>query len=217
MILTVTNQKGGAGKTTVVECLAMAWHSEGYRTLVVDADEQATAHDWAAIAASQELDVPEVIRLTDWRLICRQLPAQAEAYDCVIIDTPPRLGKISSAAMGISDMVILPVCPGGHDHNALGPTLDLIEDVQVRVPDIQVAILLNKIANTRIARDHRPAIQELTDLKILSSELRMHTSYIEAQTAGETPLTYEPRGAAAKEIRAVVSEIDSFAEGVDAA
>ena len=217
MILTVTNQKGGAGKTTVVECLAMAWHQQGYRTLVVDADEQATAHDWAAVATSNEVDVPEVIRLTDWRLICRQIPAKAEDYDCVVIDTPPRLGKISSAAMGISDLVVLPVCPGGHDHNALGPTLDLVEDVQARLPELRVAILLNKIANTRIARDHRPALQELTDLPLLMSELRLHTSYIEAQTAGETPLTYEPRGAAASEIIALVSEIDGIAEEIYAA
>lgn len=217
MIITVSNQKGGAGKTTVVECLAMAWHQEGYRTLVVDADGQANAHDWAATAASQELDIPEVIRLTDWRLICRQVPAQAENYDCIIIDTPPRLGKISSAAMGISDLVVLPVCPGGHDHNALGPTLDLVDDVMARVPEVRVVILLNKINNTRIARDHRPAVRELTDLPILESELRLHTCYIEAQTAGETPLSYEPRGDAASEIRALVAELDRIAEDIDAA
>lgn len=210
MIVTVTNQKGGAGKTTVVECLATAWHRDGLRTLIVDADEQATAHDWAATASEGDIGAPEVIRLTDWRLICRQVPKHSKNYDRIVIDTPPRLGKISSAAMGISDLVVLPVCPGGHDHNALGPTLDLIEDVLARVSDLEVAILLNKIANTRIAKDHRPAVEALTELKILNAELRLHTGYIEAQTAGETPLTYEPRGAAAREIRELAAELNGL-------
>ena len=49
MIIAVINQKGGAGKTTIALNLAAALAAEGKRVLLVDADPQQTAQDWAAV------------------------------------------------------------------------------------------------------------------------------------------------------------------------
>lgn len=49
MILAVINQKGGAGKTTLALNLAAAMVEAGGRVLVIDADPQQTAQDWAAV------------------------------------------------------------------------------------------------------------------------------------------------------------------------
>ena len=49
MIIAVINQKGGAGKTTIALNLAAALAAEGKRVLLIDADPQQTAQDWAAI------------------------------------------------------------------------------------------------------------------------------------------------------------------------
>ena len=56
-IITVANQKGGSGKTTVSMQLAGTLARRGYRVLVVDADPQATATRWAA-SASDEIPFP---------------------------------------------------------------------------------------------------------------------------------------------------------------
>jgi MinD superfamily P-loop ATPase len=46
----VLNQKGGTGKTTVAIHLGMAWVRAGARVLLLDADPQGSALDWAEAA-----------------------------------------------------------------------------------------------------------------------------------------------------------------------
>ena len=50
-IITVANQKGGAGKTTLTMSLAGALASSGNKVLVVDADPQGTALQWGGLYA----------------------------------------------------------------------------------------------------------------------------------------------------------------------
>lgn len=212
-VITVANLKGGAGKTTLALSLVAAWQLEDARAVLVDADPQRTATEVVGLGAELGVDVPELVQLSDWRLLRKQVRALAEGYERVVIDTPPQLGKTSSAAISASDLVLIPVCPGAHGLYALGPTLDLVEEwnALADVPP-RVALVLNSIEHTRIARDHRAAVEALMGERedaplILSAELRRHTSHPEAQTAGQTPLTYAPRGAAAREVLALVEEL----------
>jgi chromosome partitioning protein len=50
-IVTVTNQKGGAGKTTLVMQIGGTLGLRGNKVLIVDADPQGTATRWAAAAS----------------------------------------------------------------------------------------------------------------------------------------------------------------------
>src|SRR5687767_265706 len=48
MIISILNQKGGVGKTTVALHITAGLSQEGHRVLLVDADPQGSARDWAA-------------------------------------------------------------------------------------------------------------------------------------------------------------------------
>jgi chromosome partitioning protein len=48
MIIAVLNQKGGVGKTPLAVHIAAALAMQGARVLLVDADPQGSARDWAA-------------------------------------------------------------------------------------------------------------------------------------------------------------------------
>ncbi len=56
-VITVFNQKGGCGKTTITMSLAGALTFRGYSCLVVDMDPQGTASRWAS-AAPEERPFP---------------------------------------------------------------------------------------------------------------------------------------------------------------
>jgi len=45
-IISLMNEKGGTGKTTLATNLATALHREGKKVILVDADPQGSARDW---------------------------------------------------------------------------------------------------------------------------------------------------------------------------
>ena len=47
-VISVLNQKGGVGKTTISVNLSAALHDKGYSVLLVDADPQGSSLDWFA-------------------------------------------------------------------------------------------------------------------------------------------------------------------------
>lgn len=212
-VITVANLKGGAGKTTLALSLVAAWRHKGLRSVLVDADPQKTATEVVGCGAELGADVPELVQLGDWRLLRRQVQALAGDYARVVVDTPPQLGKTSSAAISASDLVLIPVSPGAHGLYALGPTLDLVDEWNA-LAEVQprVALVLNALEHTRIGRDHRAAVEALLAERedapmILDAELWKRTCHPEAQTAGQTPVTYEPRGVAAQEVLALADEV----------
>ena len=90
MIVAVVNQKGGAGKTTLALGLAGVWTAEGAKVLVIDADPQGTASDWAAVAAGAGSPPPfGVVKLVRPTLH-KEVDGLAAAHDHVIIDGAPR-------------------------------------------------------------------------------------------------------------------------------
>ena len=136
MIITVSNQKGGTGKTTVSIHLALALAEAGKSVLFVDIDPQGNASKTLAphrcnVVAS-ELFSDATVRIERQESITlvsadakmadleranpqvinhfrNQILAQGQNFDFCIIDTPPSLGLRMTAALVVADHVLSPI------------------------------------------------------------------------------------------------------------
>ena len=204
MILAVVNQKGGAGKTTIALNLAGAMAEAGGRVLLIDADPQQTAQDWAAVRDSPPAF--QVIGLSK-PILHRDLPAMAADYDHVVIDGAPRNYEVARSAILAADMVLIPVQPSGADFWASRETIRLVQEAHsFKETQKSSFVVSRKIRRTSIGRDIKDALAEF-QTPILAAGTTQRIIYAEALTAGLTVIENQPRGAAAAEIRTLLSEI----------
>jgi len=132
-IIAVVNLKGGVGKSTIAVNLACELAIQ-QSVVVVDADSQATATDWARRgdlpARVETLPLDADSQVCSW--VEKVLTIQA---DHVVIDCPPHIGPATLAAVGIADMVLIPVTPSGADLVATDSALAVVHDAQATRKD----------------------------------------------------------------------------------
>jgi chromosome partitioning protein len=117
MILSVTNLKGGSGKSTIAINLAVSFMLKGYKTCILDTDtEQRSAMKWQQDREDDLPDVPvfgaEVENLTK---LTKELKS---TYDVIIIDGAPQLEGHGEIIMVVSDAVIIPLKPSILDYRS---------------------------------------------------------------------------------------------------
>ena len=209
MIISLLNQKGGVGKTTLAIHLAVALAKKRRRVLLVDADPQGSAMDWSANRESKTslpvIGLPKAI-------LHKELPKMQEDYDFIIIDGSPRVYDVARSALMASDIVLIPVQPSPYDVWAAKEIVDLLEDIRPFKENLKNAFVINrKIVNTAIGRDVNEALKEY-DLPVLRSQICQRVSFAECAAKGLTVIETEPDSLASKEIKSLVKEVLEMAK-----
>lgn len=209
MIIGVLNQKGGVGKTTISVCLAASLARTGARVLLIDADPQGSALDWAAARSGDPLlSVVGLPRAT----IHKEIAQISYGYDHVVIDGPPRVTDLARSAIMASDVVIIPVQPSPYDIWAADEVVKLIAEARVYKENLKATFVVNrKIANTAIGRDVGEALAAY-QLPSLCATITQRVIFAEAAASGLAVYEIDERGPAAEEIEAVLAEILEFAK-----
>jgi chromosome partitioning protein len=204
MIVSVLNQKGGTGKTTIAVHIGMAWVRQGARVLLIDADPQSSALDWSEARGDREPALP-VIGLPKPTLH-REVSGLAENCDHVIIDGPPQAEAIVRAAIMAADLVLIPVQPGGLDVWGARPVIALVADATPLKPNLKAAFTVNrKISKTFLSR---AVLEALTvyRMPVLASPLTQRVAFGESMGSGLTVFDMDPDGSASAEVAALAKE-----------
>jgi chromosome partitioning protein len=203
-VISLLNQKGGVGKTTLSIHIAAALALDGGRVLFIDADKQGSALDWDA---SRQGDPLFTVIGKPTNSIHKDLAALSRGYDWVLIDGPPRVHDVANSAIMAADLVLIPVQPSPYDVWSAKEIVDLIAAASPLKPSLRAAFAINrKIANTAIGRDVAEALASY-EVPVLKATVAQRVAFAESANGGQTVLETEPNGPAAHEIRALVAEL----------
>ncbi|OPF90489.1 Chromosome-partitioning ATPase Soj [Rhodopseudomonas palustris] len=212
MIVAFLNQKGGVGKTTLALHLAGAWSARGRRVLVVDADPQASALDWADQRLREGLPRLFGVLGLARETLHKELPDLARETDHLIIDGPPRVAGIARSALLAADLVLIPAQPSPFDGWASSEMLRLLDEARIFRPELRARMLLNRCAaRTVIARETAEALAD-QDPPMLASRVGQRVAFADAARTGRLASESETGQMATRDIEALADELDGLAQ-----
>lgn len=204
MILSVLNQKGGVGKTTLSITLAAAWAGRKHRVLLVDADPQGSALDWVATRGDRPSPFAAIGMAK--AILHVELPKMKKDFDAILIDGPPRVYEVAKSAVMASDVVLIPVLPSQFDVWAAEETVKLLQECAAYKPALKSAFVINrKIANTAIGRDAAKALKRYP-IPVLPAFVSQRVAFSES-AHGKTVFETDPDSTASKEAMALAREV----------
>jgi len=197
--VSIFNQKGGSGKTTLAENLAVIATQAGLKAVILDMDPQATATAW--FRRRPEGSAPLVVQVPTASLKRAIEGAQNDGYDLVLIDSPPSVSAATSEIIRSGELVLVPVRPLRADKDALPDSLRLI-----RATGRPFAFVLSDCPQ-RAPEIESSRIELQVHGQPILGPLQHWRAIWRAVEEGQAVAEYEPGSAPAQEMQAVYQSL----------
>ena len=136
----------------------------------------------------------------------------AAGYAHTIIDGPARGQDIAHSVVIASDLVVIPIEPGGPSLWAAAETIGAIQNGRAIKETLQAVFLVSrKHRNTVIGREAKDYAAD-QGIQILETEICSRIAFAEALTTGHTIFEWAQGSAAAKDIERLVKELLTYNE-----
>jgi chromosome partitioning protein len=128
--------------------------------------------------------------------------------DAVVIDCPPHLSQSTAGAVGVSDLVLIPIFSSGADLRATGPALDLVRaaraDRKDRGPDC--LIIPSRIDRRTLAgREIESALKQFGE--VVGPAIHQRSAFIDAFSSSQWIGDYAPNSSAHDDIAALAKAV----------
>ena len=203
-IITVAQQKGGAGKTTLAAHLAVTFTAAKQKVAVVDIDPQQSLTMWYKLREDRLGDAGAgllVSQIKGWR-VRNEVERLAASHDVVVIDSPPHAETEAKIAVRGANLVVVPVQPSPMDVWATRPTLELAATEKV-----PVLVVLNRVPPRANLTEEMLSEVQGFGASIADTRIGNRVVFASALSEGRAVGEVQPSGKAAREIAALAKEI----------
>jgi len=184
-IISVVNQKGGTGKTTIATNLACQYAREGKKTLLIDADKQNSSIDWKSFRPDT---VPylQVVKIPKAHI---HKEIEGFSHDVIIIDAGASDTVTFRSAIYAADYCIFPLKPSQADILSTERALEIYSELAT-TKNIKAGLLLNQVwtnKKIKITGEVENLLLELKedyDLKIFKTKIYNRLAYQDAFSEG---------------------------------
>ena len=203
-VITVAQQKGGTGKTTLAVHLALAFIKyHNFKVAVIDTDPQGSLGKWFMIRSEKNISNNNLTFKT-----ASLWGAQYESkllkkdHDIIIIDTPPKIESDARPAIEAADLVLIPVAPSHVDFWATEAIIEIAKKAKRKI-----LIQINR-ANHR-SKLISQTLEYINSLKVkATSTLIGHRQiFVSSMGLGKTAVEKQRSGKAIEEIKNISNQI----------
>jgi chromosome partitioning protein len=191
--IAIVGQKGGTGKTTIAENLAVAATKARRSVALIDLDSQTTATNWRDRRKAQ---TPTVVSCQVARLRFVLAEARANAVDLVLLDTPGKNAEATLEAAKAADLVLIPIQPIINDIE----TLPAFHDLLRVAGDKPSLVILNNAPIQGTRHIHAQETAQGLGFMVCPVVLFHRAALYDAPLPGLGVQEHEPDGKAAQEI-----------------
>ncbi len=177
MIITIASLKGGVGKSTITQNLAVCYAHKGNRVAIVDTDTNQSCLEWIE---DRDENLPSIFvtGYPDGKALSQNIANINDDYDIVLIDGTPSLNAITSRIISLADLLIIPVKAGLMDLRATQKFIDRYDQaVENKGSDIPAYFLFNQYKKRLIVSQQTEEILESSEIGSLKNKLGDRTAY----------------------------------------
>ncbi|MDC1315764.1 ParA family protein [Alphaproteobacteria bacterium] len=206
-VITIAQQKGGSGKTTIAANLAAVFSlKNNLRTTILDTDPQGSLGKWF-MTRIDKLQDKNTINFKTASLWGAQYEAKTlkEKSDIIIIDTPPKIDADGRPAIQIADLVIIPISPSHVDFWATESIIELAKREKK-----EILVLINR-ANSKSKLIHE-AMKFVKDMNVSSANtiLGNRQIFVSSMGLGLTAIEKQRTGKGCLEILSLAKEVQAI-------
>ena len=134
-VITISQQKGGSGKTTLAVHLALAFIKyHNLKVAIIDTDPQGSLGKWFMIRTEKKVSNDNLTFKTAslWGAQYESKSLKKD-HDIVIIDTPPKIESDARPSIESADLVLIPIAASHVDFWATGAIVEIAKKANKKI------------------------------------------------------------------------------------
>ena len=203
-VITISQQKGGTGKTTLAVHLAMAFIKyHNLKVAIIDTDPQGSLGKWFMIRTEKKVS-NENLTFKTASLWGAQYESKTlkNDHDIVIIDTPPKIESDARPSIEAADLVLIPMAASHVDFWATGAIVEIAKKANKKI----LAQINRSSQRSKLIDKTKDFIKSL-DLNSTDTIIGSRQIYASSMGEGKTAVEKQKKGNAVDEIKKLSEQI----------